>query len=100
MCTPSRGRARSARSPPGIHTRGRDTPEHTAGDAADAQSRDIVEPVWGRAEDRGRRAQPAADGGTDALAEVPRGETCGVPRDEGVVAPHNLHVAPQVVAEA
>src|SRR5215472_16093298 len=99
MCTPFRCRARRARPTPGIPRR-HETPEHTAGDAPDAQAGDIVESVWLVGEDRGCRPQPAADGGTDALAEVARGETCRVAGEEGVVAPHDFHVAAQVVAEA
>src|SRR6516162_7153825 len=100
MCTPSRGRARRARPAPGIHPCGREPPEHTAGDAADAQAGDIVEAVRLAGEDRGRRAQAAADRGPDALAEVARGETRRIPSDERIVAPHDLDVAAQVVAEA
>src|SRR5215469_16933259 len=100
MCTPFRCRACRARPAPGIHPRRRETPEHTAGDAPDAQAGDIVESVRLVGEDRGCRAQPAADGRADALAEVARGEACRIAGDKGVVAPHDLHVAAQIVAEA
>src|SRR6516225_323515 len=99
MCTPFRCRACRTRPAPGIPRR-RETPEHTAGDAPDARAGDIVEAVRLVGEDRGCRAQPAADGGADALAEVARSEACRIPGDEGVVAPHDLDVAAQVVAES
>src|SRR6516164_9869296 len=97
MCTPSRGRARP---PPGIGPRRPKAPEHTAGDAADAQAGDIIQPVRFVGGDRARRAQPAADGRTDALPEIARGEPRGIPRNEGVITAHDLDVAAQVVTEA
>src|SRR5215831_7271575 len=99
MCTPSRGRARCTRPPSGIHPRGREAPEHAAGDAGEARAGHIIEPVWFVMKDRGCRAQPAADRGADALAEVARGETGRVPRNESVVAPHDVDLAAQVVTE-
>src|SRR6516165_1595794 len=99
MCAPSRRHPRRASPPRGRQPGGRESPEHTAGDAADARAGHIVQAVGLVAENRGCRAQSAADGGAYALAEVTRGEARGVPRDESVVAPHDLDVAAQVVAE-
>src|SRR4029077_7087650 len=97
MCTSSRARARP---PPGIGRRGLEAPEHTAGDAADAQAGHIIEVVRLVGEDGACGAQPAADRRTDAFAEIPGGEPRGIPGDEGVLPPHDLHLTAQVVAVA
>src|SRR5215470_9594467 len=97
MCTSSRGRAR----PPAGAGRHRLEPaEHTAGDAADARAGHIIETVRLVGEDGACRTQPAADGGADAFPEVTRSEARGIARDEGVLAPHDLHLATQVIAVA
>src|SRR6516164_2038772 len=97
MCTSSRGRARP---PPGTGRRRLEPAEHTAGDAADAQAGHIIEMVRLVGEDGAGRTQPAADGRPDALAEIARREARGIARDEGVVTPHDLHLAAQVIAVA
>src|SRR5215831_932574 len=97
MCTSSRGRTRP---PPRASQSRCQAPEHTAGNAADAQAGHIFEAVGLVGEDRARCTQPATDGRTYALPEIARGEPGGIPRDEGVVAAHDVYLAAQVVAEA
>src|SRR6516165_4226902 len=99
MCIPSRARG-GVRPAAGGSTCRREAPKHTAGDAADTQAGHIIEPVRLVGEDRSCGAQPAADGRPYALGEVPRGESGGVPGNEGIVAPHDLDLASKVVAVA
>src|SRR5499427_10252176 len=97
MCTSSRGRARP---PPGTGRHRLEPAEHTAGDAPDARAGHIIEMVRLISEDGACRTHPAADGGTDAFPEIARRQARGIARDEGVLAPYDLHLAAQVIAVA
>src|SRR3984893_3134145 len=87
-------------TPPGKHTGASHAPEHTARNTADARTRHILEPVRLTLDNRLRRAQPAADRRTNALAQVAGREPGGIPGDEGVVAAYHVHAPAQVVAVA
>src|SRR6202034_1162216 len=90
----------SAARAPGCTERVRGAREHAAGDAADAEAGHVIEPVGRAIDDRRRRAQAAADRRTYALAQVAGRQSRGIPGDEGVVAPHDLDLAAQIVAVA
>src|SRR5580658_7374632 len=83
-----------ARSPPVKCARVSDAVEHAAGDAADAESGHVLEPVGPAGEDRLGRKRTAA------FAEIPRGEPRGVSGNEGVVAVYHVDATSQVVAVA
>src|SRR5882762_2825170 len=87
-------------TPPGKHTDASRAPEHTAGDTADARTRDILEPVRLALDDGLRGAQPAADRGSNALTQVAGRQPGGVSGDEGVVTAYYVHAPAQVVAVA
>src|SRR5580658_3639846 len=87
-------------SPPREGAAVRNALEHAAGDAADRKAGDVVEPVNAALEDRLGRPQSAADGRSDALAQIARGQAGSIPGNEGIVAPDHRHLAAQKVAVA
>src|SRR5215469_15316199 len=95
MCEPSLG---NPRRPAGNRAAVGKAIEHAAGDAANAESGHIAQSVRPALENCLRGAQPATDGGPDALAEVTRCEPRRIAGDESVVATHHVHAAAQVIA--
>src|SRR5579864_6265822 len=86
------------RCPPIGAERPRSAPQHAASDARDTHAGYVVELVGCPRQNRLGGAQAAADRGPDAFAQVAACKPGRIPRDEGVVASHDIDAPAQVIA--
>src|SRR5579863_3454544 len=86
------------RCPPIGAERPRSACQHAASDARDTHAGHVVELVRCPRQNRLGGAQAAADRRSDAFAQVAARKPGRIPRDEGVVAPHDIDAPAQVIA--